>query len=124
MVRLTESRSSESAIDLMINVAQPFKCLPLLFYALPLRAFALFEIGITIGTPSKNEKTTRFFEKYEPHFGTCLKRRTKSHMLSSKFSLSVDPMDVSRGVGLCHRSLPPSTVCTLQQIHRAAAADT
>ena len=82
MVRLTESRSSESAIDLMINVAQPFKCLPLLFYALPLRAFALFEIGITIGTPSKNEKTTRFFEKYEPHFGTCLKRRTKSHMLS------------------------------------------
>ena len=118
MVRLTESRSSESAIDLMINVAQPFKCLPLLFYALPLRAFALFEIGITIGTPSKNEKTTRFFEKYEPHFGTCLKRRTKSHMLSIPWTCH------ARGVGLCHRSLPPSTVCTLQQIHRAAAADT
>lgn len=29
MVRLTESRSSESAIALVINVAQPFKRLPL-----------------------------------------------------------------------------------------------
>jgi len=100
----------------------------LLFNALlPREAFALFERNwhAFIGTP-QNEKTTGwFFEKFEPHFGRylgapmCLKRRTKSQ------NAVVIPWPVSRGVvGLCHRSLPPSTVCTLQQIHRAAAADT
>ncbi len=82
MVRLTESRSSESDIALMINVAQPSKEVPLLFYAPPLRgeAFALFEIpgiGMHYWNTLKKKTTGWFFQKYEPHFCMCLKRPTK-----------------------------------------------